>query len=226
MSGATRLDLHVHSTFSPDGRSSVAELVGSVSAAGLDGFALTDHNSTAGHGELARLQADHPGLLLVPGVEVSTREGHLLVYGLHEPPPAGRPLEETVDWALTQGGEPVLSHPFRWPHGAGRHLAPASRIRALEAINGHSSRGVNARAATLARERRLPTTGGSDAHAAAELGRARTVLPEGAGSLEDFLEALRRGRIESEGSSLGQLEWLGWGVRAALARVGRGLRSI
>ncbi len=221
-----RIDLHVHSTHSPDGRSSVAELAAGLSAKGLAGFALTDHNSTSGHAALRRLGSEQPGRLVLPGVEVSTRDGHLLVYGVDQPAPPGRPLAETVEWAIAHGGEAVVAHPFRRPHGAGRHLAPDVRLRAVEAVNGHSSATVNARGAELARARSLPTTGGSDAHVARELGRAVTIFPDGTRTVDDLLEALRQGKVVGEGSSLGRLEWLRWGAQAALDRLRRGLRSV
>ncbi len=226
MTPPTRLDLHVHSTHSPDGRSTVTEHAAQVAAGPLQGFALTDHNTTSGVAELREVRSVYPHLLLVPGVEVSTLEGHLLVYGVDEAPPPARPLEETVAWAVAHGGEAVLAHPYRWPHGAGRHVGGAGSLRAVEATNAHNPAGANARAAELARKLGLPTTGGSDAHQAREVGRASTVVPDGCASVDDVLEALRRGRVSAEGTSLSSLGWLVWGLRAGAARLGRGLRSV
>ena len=44
-----RYDLHIHSAIS-DGTQSLAELVPLIARAGLAGFALTDHDTTAGWG--------------------------------------------------------------------------------------------------------------------------------------------------------------------------------
>ena len=43
-----KIDLHLHSTFSPDGEMTPAELVRTAVEKGLQGVALTDHNSISG----------------------------------------------------------------------------------------------------------------------------------------------------------------------------------
>ncbi|MER7835594.1 PHP domain-containing protein [Streptomyces sp. NPDC096040] len=76
-----RIDLHSHSTAS-DGTDSPAELVRNAAAAGLDVVALTDHDTTRGHGEA--IAALPEGLTLVTGAELSCRiDGvsmHMLAY--------------------------------------------------------------------------------------------------------------------------------------------------
>lgn len=68
--GAGRgLDLHVHSTCS-DGLDEVEEVVALAARAGLEGLALTDHDTFEGL-DRARAAADVHGLELVPGVEFS-----------------------------------------------------------------------------------------------------------------------------------------------------------
>lgn len=226
MSGeGRRLDLHVHSLFSPDGRSTVESLVARAAATGLGGFALTDHNSVAGHGALASAQGRFPDLVLVAGVEVSTRDGHLLAYGVASAPPPGRPLAETLAWVRDRGGEAVVAHPFRRPHGAARALG-GDLSAAVETINGHTLHGTNLRAAELARNGRRVGTGGSDAHAASELGRAWTVVPEGARSAAEVVEALRRGAVQPGGQDLGVGGWLAWALRTGGNRLRRGLRPL
>ncbi|MHB1802963.1 MAG: PHP domain-containing protein, partial [Actinomycetes bacterium] len=76
-----RIDLHVHSTAS-DGTDSPADLLHRVAATGLDVVALTDHDTFAGYEQVRHSVPE--GLVLVPGVEISTRRGpatvHLLGY--------------------------------------------------------------------------------------------------------------------------------------------------
>jgi predicted metal-dependent phosphoesterase TrpH len=64
-----RVDLHSHSNVS-DGLDSPAELVAKMAVAGLDAFALTDHDSLAGLPE-ARAEAKRQGIQLIPGAEIS-----------------------------------------------------------------------------------------------------------------------------------------------------------
>lgn len=65
-----RIDLHTHSSVS-DGTDTPAELVAAAAAAGLDVVALTDHDTTDGWA--AARAASPPGLVVVPGMELSCR---------------------------------------------------------------------------------------------------------------------------------------------------------
>jgi predicted metal-dependent phosphoesterase TrpH len=64
-----RIDLHSHSSVS-DGLDSPAALVGKMRDAGIDAFALTDHDTLQGLPE-ARAEAEKAGIDLIPGAEVS-----------------------------------------------------------------------------------------------------------------------------------------------------------
>ena len=79
-----RVDLHVHSNNS-DGAFPPEEVVTIARDAGLDGIALTDHDSTAGY-EIARKAGESAGLRVIPGSEISAvYEGgsvHILGYFL------------------------------------------------------------------------------------------------------------------------------------------------
>jgi predicted metal-dependent phosphoesterase TrpH len=71
---ALRADLHSHSTAS-DGTTPPADVIARAAAAGLDVIALTDHDTVAGHAEAAAVLP--PGLVLLPGMELSCRlQGH------------------------------------------------------------------------------------------------------------------------------------------------------
>ncbi len=224
--GRIRLDLHVHSRHSPDSELSLESIVSRLASVGLNGFALTDHNSVAGHRELAALQAKFPGLILVPGVEVSTLEGHLLVYGVSEAPPRGRPVAETVDWVRDRGGVSVLSHPFRRAHGVGRAVAESVRVDAIETVNGHNSPGVNRKAADVATRRGLGITGGSDVHALFDLGRAYAEFADGTTGADAVLRSIRERTSTAGGRSLTFPARLRYEWRTALLRLGRGFRPI
>ena len=226
MTAAPRLDLHVHSRHSPDSRLGLREILEHVGERGLQGLALTDHNSVAGHTELRGLAPRFPDLILVPGVEVSTAEGHLLVYGLSELPPAGAPVAETVAWVLEHGGVPVPAHPTRWFHGIGRRLAGELPVPALETLNGHTSELGNARIELMAARRGIGGTGGSDVHDLRDLGRCFTEFPEGTDSVEAVLDALRHGRCRSGGRALTRPERFRLALHHLTARARRGFRAI
>jgi predicted metal-dependent phosphoesterase TrpH len=226
MSPGPRLDLHVHSRHSPDGGMTVAEIADAAARAGLDGFALTDHNSVRGHAELPEVLREHADWIVVPGVEVSTLEGHLLIYGVAEAPVPRRPAAETIAWAVERHGVPVLAHPFRWSHGVGRALATTLAVPAIEALNGHNRRTPNERARKVMAERSLGAAGGSDAHRPAEVGRAFTRFPEGTRTTDAALTALQTGSTTADGASATALSAARAALRSAALRLGRGFRPI
>lgn len=80
-----RFDLHIHSTAS-DGAWEPAEVARAAHDAGLEGFALTDHDTLSGL-PTASEEAARLGLQFIPGVEISAavfgREVHLLAYGFN-----------------------------------------------------------------------------------------------------------------------------------------------
>jgi predicted metal-dependent phosphoesterase TrpH len=81
-----RFDLHIHSNYS-DGKADVKEIIKAAKRRGLDGIALTDHDTTRGIPAARKyIQEQNIDLVLIPGVEVSTSEDHLLVLGVEEPP--------------------------------------------------------------------------------------------------------------------------------------------
>ena len=226
MTDVLRVDLHVHSIHSPDSRLTLDEIAARLPYVGLKGFAITDHNSVTAHRVLPSLRDRYPGLLIVPGVEVSTHEGHLLVYGISELPPPRRPIAETLEWAKSRGGITVLAHPRRWVHGVGKRIASTAPVTSIESLNGHTSAVGNAKAELAAAQRHLGTTGGSDAHELADLGRAYTEFPPEINSVDGLLETILRGHTAGKGSSLRWPGRLRWSLRTSALRAARGLRPV
>ncbi|MCI4356569.1 MAG: CehA/McbA family metallohydrolase [Thermoplasmata archaeon] len=226
MTGGLRLDLHLHSTYSPDSRLRLEQAIAQLGVQGLSGFALTDHNTVAGHAVLREMAARYPQYRFVPGIEISTREGHLLAFGVGEVPPLHQPVAETIEWVEAHGGVAVPAHPARHAHGIGRRIAERLRVPALETLNGHNTEVANARAALIAARRGLGETGGSDAHDPESVGRGYTVFPEGVESLDAILEELRRRHTQSRGVSLRYSEMVRLAVRTVALRVARGFQPI
>lgn len=226
MNATLRLDLHVHSRYSVDSRLSFERILEGITYQGLQGFALTDHNTTEGLRELERLRSSYPGYWFIPGVEISTREGHLLAYGLRESPPPNRPLAETLELVEALGGVAVLAHPFRWVHGVGRRVASEARVQGIEGRNGKNSELANTKAELLAARRSIASTGGSDAHEPRQVGRAFTEFPGEVTGLDDLLEQIRRGEATAAGSSLSLAGRVRSSVRDGLLRAVRGFRPV
>lgn len=200
-----RFDLHVHTSHSRDAQGTVLECAQAAKRAGLAGLAITDHNVTlaARH---ARNAGEKTGLLVVPGAEVSTIQGHMLAFGVSGKVPAGPSMIEALEWAEERGGIGVPSHPLRLWTGIGptdlRELVGQARLEAVEVENGRDRHLVRANVARLAAELGLAATGGSDAHQPADVGTCWTEITGGAATVDDVVEAIRTGRIEADGGKI------------------------
>src|SRR3989442_5442452 len=106
------LDLHNHTRYSPDSCVDPAALVELARKIRLAGIAITDHNSVGGIA--AAEQAAGRDFLLIPAIEVSTKSGHVLGYGIREIVPRDLSVSETPERIVALGGVPVAAHPVRF----------------------------------------------------------------------------------------------------------------
>jgi len=194
-----KLDLHVHSNYSMDASPSPKEILEFCKKEGLDGCAITDHNAIDGSLEACKLGLEM-GLLVIRGIEVSAKEGHVLAYGVGELVPRGLSMADTIQRIHSAGGIAVAAHPKRFPSGMGLELARVGKFDAVEIINGGSSRRGNKLARHIAEMKRMPVTGGSDAHELPQVGKAYTVV-EGVSTEADLIAAIAKGSSRAGGRS-------------------------
>src|SRR3989449_6977277 len=166
------LDLHNHTRYSPDSRVDPAALVGVARKTRLAGVAITDHNSVDGI-EIAEAAAD-PDFLVIPAIEVSTRSGHVLGYGIREVIPRDLSVSETAERIVALGGVPVAAHPFRFWSGLGPVAVAETTFPAYETCNGRTLRRGDLPAPALAPGRELGGTGGSESPFLSQGPKART----------------------------------------------------
>ena len=143
----------------------------------LDGLAVCDHNTTAGIKEVKRENKKF-GLDIIPGEEVTTEFGHVLVYYVQEEIPKCN-FFELLDVASAQDAIVVIAHPFRFPPNLnfGYSLRKlVKKIDGVEVINGRNFWFANIKARRTAEELGFPMTGGSDGHTRMEIGRVFTVF--------------------------------------------------
>ncbi len=216
-----RIDLHVHAKWSADAIGGLDELARTGMRKGLDGLALTEHNTTRHHIAIKRWNRDHKDrpFVFYPGTEITTQQGHLLAIGIHYDIPKRLPLEEALDHVERAGGVAIPAHPQRPITGIGEVWLNAitRRIRVLETYNAQQTPQSNERAAAHAQERGLGATGGSDAHQVHDVGNAYTIMPEPVSSLDDLLDQLSGRKTLAEGH---RTRWL----TRARQRVRIGLR--
>jgi predicted metal-dependent phosphoesterase TrpH len=168
-----KVDLHVHTVYSPDSLITLEELVFYAKKRGLTAVAVTDHNRVEG----ALKMAGETDFLIIPGTEVNSRNGHIVALNVREVIPRDLSAEETVERIHAAGGIAVACHPFAMFKGSlGKHAS--GKFDAIETINASASpfkRSV--RKAEEAAERfKLPRVAGTDAHYAPAVGYAYTVV--------------------------------------------------
>jgi predicted metal-dependent phosphoesterase TrpH len=104
-------DLHIHSTYSHDATTTVRAILKQAADVQLDVIAVTDHNDIRGALEACKLGFQY-GIGVIPGVEVSTREGHLLALFIEEVPPPHQSLIDTLIFIGKAGGLAIAPHAF------------------------------------------------------------------------------------------------------------------
>lgn len=197
-----RIDLHCHSWFSGDGVSSPESLVASARAKGLHGFALTDHNTSDGCRYLIDMglaRADGQpvdGFLVIPGIEVTTAEGHLLCLGVLLPNDLkGTPAAEVCKLVHELGGLAIPPHPYDlFRAGIRQSVLDTLEIDGLEVFNAATTlKRYNRQAFEYATMKKLPMIAGSDAHHEAAIGTAYTILHTDDFSVRGILGQIAKG---------------------------------
>lgn len=215
-----KLDLHVHSTYSSDGRAMPEEILRQAARLGLAGVAITDHNTMRGSVHARKVGGS---VLVIRGMEISSSEGHILAYGIEDPVPAGLSPAETAERIRAQGGIAVVAHPYRPWSGLGERASRDLKPDAIEVQNSHSTARENDHARRLCESMDMPMTGGSDAHVLGYLGRSFTTVPD-ASAEADVLEAIRKGASRPAGKNRSTggaikdrtdtvIQWMGRGFR-------------
>jgi predicted metal-dependent phosphoesterase TrpH len=202
-----RADLHMHTTAS-DGQASVEEMLAHITARGdLDVIAITDHDCLDASLWAYYHQYRYP-FEIVPGVEVTTTEGHVLALWVTEPIPKWRTIRETTDAIHTQGGFAIVAHPMEptiAPHMLPRYLSHPEvliqmGIDAIEIFNaGAITPGNNWLARRVFGKLGLPLVGCSDAHLPESVGAAVTRFK--GHTADDLRESLVLGTTAAEGKS-------------------------
>ncbi|SDK99624.1 PHP-associated domain-containing protein [Natronorubrum texcoconense] len=201
------IDFHVHSDDSYDGHEPIELILEQAADIGLDGVVITDHDEISESIRAAELAPEY-GLIGIPGVEVSTRHGHLLAIGVEERPDPGQPFMETVETVRELGGIAIVPHPFQ----RSRHGVRKRRIEDADAIETYNSMVFtgyrNRRARTFARRRDYPEIGASDAHYLPNVGKAYTeilVTPDAENPTkadidgDELVDAILEGRTQIRG---------------------------
>ncbi len=198
-----KIDLHVHTCYSEDAASSLKEIIFYAKKKGLDGIAITDHDTLKGARRALKL-ASKRGVMVIPGIEVTTLHGHVLGLNITTFIPQNLSLVETVEKIHEAGGIAIAAHPLVFIKSQMKQrIASVSNLDGVEVINSSafpfflSTRLSRA----LAERLNLPQTAGSDAHHASEIGTAYTLVKADS-EVDEVIDAIRKGAVIPFGKAI------------------------
>jgi anti-anti-sigma factor len=207
--GFSRADLHVHTTYS-DGRATPEDVLNYYAVhSPVTVFAITDHDTVDGNLRARTFAAEHPDLFghleIIPGEEVTSRDGHVLALFISEWVPPGMSAEKTVEAIHAQGGVAIAAHPYtnwmRWSGLVG--VGDLIKTVAFDAVETRNSNFTEVFANGKAERNagRLARVGCSDGHFLDAIGRCYTDFP--GRSAADFRAALAARTTVPGGSCYG-----------------------
>lgn len=186
-------DLHIHTIYSFDASIHPKLLADQLYAHRfIKTIAVTDHNTVEGYHKVQELTSCYKDILIIPGFEVDTTEGELIILGIEELPPKSLATKNVIDFAKERGAVIIAPHPYR---GCGLGDSTKNcRVDAIEVLNGVSSPQANRMAQDLARLMKLPGVAGSDAHKVDELWNVHTEV-QSISDVDEILGAIRKGLV-------------------------------
>ncbi len=194
-----RADLHVHTTYSKDSLITPKDLVYYAKKRGLNACAVTDHNYLAGAYKIAK----ETDFLIIPGMEVSSADGHIVALNVHELIPRGFSAVETVERIHKAGGVAIACHPYVYFKGCLREHVCAS-FDAIEVINARAVPFKNSvkKAEEAAQRLKLSRVAGTDAHYGPQIGYGYTEIEAAEPTVEAIAAAIVDGHCTPHGQAV------------------------
>jgi predicted metal-dependent phosphoesterase TrpH len=191
-----RADLHVHTTYSKDSLITPKDLIYFAKKRGLNAVAVTDHNQLEGAYKIAK----ETDFLIIPGMEISSSDGHIVALNVKELIPKGFCAAETVDQIHEARGVAIACHPYVYFKGCLRDKVCAT-FDAIEVINARAfpfKKSIK-KAEEIAERLNLSRVAGTDAHYGPQIGYGYTVIEAAEPSVEAVTKAIVEGHCEPFG---------------------------
>lgn len=192
-----RIDHHLHTNrYSPDSIIDPHDLLLQAHAAGLDGVVITEHDRLWPEHELVELaELGRPlGVAVMGGVEISSLEGDVLVYGLKSLKDVGHcvDLRRVLDVAREQGAVVVAAHPFRFGQDFWRIIRDFGQaFDALELASNNITPELRGRIQEVLNGSPMGATASSDAHSPEVVGCYYSEFPGSITTINEFIVALK-----------------------------------
>lgn len=194
-----KADLHIHTSYSSDSRSSPEEMVKGALDKGIDCIAICDHGKTKGAIEAIHFAFDKP-ILIIPGIEIKSKEGDILGLGVQKLIPDRLSARETIKKIKEAGGIVIIPHPFGFNCNFKGDLKNfKDYVDGIEVLNASIFGSGNQKALAFAQKYNLPFTAGSDAHNPDFIGKAFLEIPRSNLSTEDVFKEIEEKNVKIKG---------------------------
>ena len=194
------MDSHIHSEYSPDSKSKLKDIFKIAKDKNIDIIGISDHNTVEGSKEAQKL-TKNDDLLVIPSIEISALEGHIIGFGCEENIKRDLQAAETIDLIHDQGGLAIIPHPYCfYRHGL---LCKADykelKIDAIETRNARFIIGYcNNKAKKLSKKEKLPALGASDAHYYKFVGDCYSKI-DCEKDIDSVLKSIKKAKVEALG---------------------------
>ncbi len=190
-------DLHVHTTYSSDSLITPKDLVYYAKKRGLNAVAVTDHNTLDGAYKIAK---ENPDFLIIPGMEVSSADGHIVALNVKELIPKGYSAVETVERIHKAGGVAIACHPYVYFKGCLRNNV-CGAFDAIEVINARAFpfKSSMKKAQEAAERYNLSRVAGTDAHYGPQIGYGYTEIEAEEATVDAVAKAIVKGNCAPHG---------------------------
>jgi hypothetical protein len=188
-----RCDLHIHTKYSRDGILEPDTVVKVAIRKGMNGIAITDHNTIMGG--LRAKECETDDFKVIVGSEIATNRGEISGLFL-EKEIGSKDYHEVVDEIKRQGGIVVIPHPFDRLRKS-KFTPTREDVKLIDCIEGFNSRCIfrkdNEKAVNFAMKYNLKVIAGSDAHFKNEIGKA---VIESSEANEDLRKIILNGKFK------------------------------
>ena len=218
-----KADLHIHTNFSYDGLPSPKEVVEMALSKKIDCIAVCDHGEMKGAIE-AQEFAKGKRILIIPGIEIKSKEGDILGLNLKEKIPDKISAKETIEKIIKFGGLPVIAHPFdfflAFPEIEKYGSFFQEKGVAIEVFNASLFFNFsNLEAQEFAKKYNLPFTAGSDSHCVEFIGKAYLEIPTENLKIEEVLAEIKKKNVKIAFEKISHWEIFGDHLKRNIAKL-------
>ena len=191
------LDMHVHSNDSHCSKLTMKQIINQAKLKDLDAICIVNHDIITRKFPASRIK-------ILIGCEITTRDGHLLGFGLNQEIPSKLSVEESIELIQEQAAISIGAHPFRnieYIKTRATELGFHDKIfninlDAIEIKNGRNTKHENMQAKKANEILKLPEVGGSDAHLLEEIGKIKMKSTNPIENIDDLIYSIKNRKLK------------------------------